>query len=263
MHVGTWSRVCWGAGHVRSVIAITAQKVTSDPIAPPSPPQRGGRVALRCAPAIRAWVAGDFPAAAAARQKGKPGRKLGPTAPGPWDATPPSAPEMPLLRFIRDTTPKITSCDMELCPQRGDTRSPGPYVRRVHILERQLREIRERMADQFLDTETDDQIPKIASLCNEAGLSITEARNIWRYEVTPAVWPNVWSITGEWAGWDAAWLAARIAEKRGLWPNRPGVLSWAVYRFRVHLLDRQWKAIERCMRGGAQRSGRSTPTSCR
>lgn len=105
----------------------------------------------------------------------------------------------------------------------------------------------EALAEHFLDTETRHRIPKHALLCVEAGLTVARARDVWRYEVTPAVWPNGWSSAGEWMYWDTQWLVARIKAKRGQWPNRPGLVASMVYRLRVHLGNRHWTALERCM----------------
>jgi hypothetical protein len=76
------------------------------------------------------------------------------------------------------------------------------------------------MADHFLDTETRHDIPLTAMRCVEAGLSVAEARDVWRYEVSPAVWPNGWSVAGEWDFWEREWLLGTIQEVRTQWTNR-------------------------------------------
>lgn len=108
-------------------------------------------------------------------------------------------------------------------------------------------EIWSALAEHFLDTETSQDIPTSALLLCQARLSIEEAGRVWRYEVTPAVWFNLWDIAGEWAGWDAGWLSDRVKSKRGRWPNTPGPLAYLVYRLRVHCADQVWREIERCM----------------
>lgn len=116
------------------------------------------------------------------------------------------------------------------------------------------------LAEQFLDTETRTWIPNAALACLEAGCDLREARHIWRYEVTPAVWS--WDLVGEWAGWDDNWLIGEIERLRGRWPNRPGMLPYLVYRLRVHVLHGSWLAIERCLRAllavpAPERAGRA------
>ena len=103
------------------------------------------------------------------------------------------------------------------------------------------------MADHFLDTETRQDIPLTAMHCIAADLSIAEARDVWRYEVSPAVGLNLWSVAGEWIGWDRDWLIGRIDLLRKRWSNRPGTLRWLRYRIRVHLNHAVWRSIERCM----------------
>ena len=102
------------------------------------------------------------------------------------------------------------------------------------------------MADQFLDTETRTWIPRAALTIVEAGYSRQEARRIWRWEVSPAVFLNVWSVAGEWAGWDEGWLFERCERLRGGRPSL-GWLSYLGYRLGVHCVHSSWVAIERCM----------------
>jgi hypothetical protein len=108
-------------------------------------------------------------------------------------------------------------------------------------------EVWEAMAEQFLDTERRHEIPLVALSCLEAGLSVAEARNVWRYEVSPAVWGNAWNPVGEWAGWDRDWLVETIQRERKRWLNRPGLIGWLIYRLRVHFMHSIWRAIELCM----------------
>jgi hypothetical protein len=115
------------------------------------------------------------------------------------------------------------------------------------LTQAQRHEIWEAMADHFLDTDTTEWIPRTARLCVEAGLTTAEAGDIWRFEVTPAVWPNVWSVAGEWACWSTEWLFATIERERDSWLNRPGWLGELVYRLRVHYVHEDWLAIERAM----------------
>ena len=109
-------------------------------------------------------------------------------------------------------------------------------------------DIWEALADHFLDSETRYQVPATALRCVNANLAVDDAERIWRYEVTPAVWPNLWDVAGEWGMWDREWLVARIEAKRGRWPNRPGAFAYLVYRQRVHFAHRGWCAIAACMR---------------
>jgi hypothetical protein len=104
-------------------------------------------------------------------------------------------------------------------------------------------------SDQFLDGEERDSIPHAALACVEAGCSVTEARDIWRHEVTPAVGFNLHSVAGEWGGWNRDWLLARVAARRSRGQNRlPGPVRYVAYRLRAGVAHSSWTAIERCMR---------------
>src|SRR5262245_32653384 len=108
------------------------------------------------------------------------------------------------------------------------------------------------MAEHFLDTETRHDIPLTAMRCLEAGLSPDQAREVWCFEVSPAVAFNAWDVAGEWAAWDRQWLVQRIGELRKIWSNQPGPIQWCLYRARVHFLHGVWVAIERCMEAIAE-----------
>jgi hypothetical protein len=108
---------------------------------------------------------------------------------------------------------------------------------------RSLEDVWEAFADQFLDTETRTEIPRIALTCLEAGLDREGAFNVWAYDVTPALWPNLWDVAGEWCGWDHDWLLERIASKR----VRPSWWAHFVYRSRIHLAHANWVAIAECI----------------
>jgi len=103
------------------------------------------------------------------------------------------------------------------------------------------------MAEHFLDTETRHDIPMTALCCIEAGLGIAEARDVWRYEVSPAVGFNLSDVAGEWAGWDRDWLVERIERLRKRWDNAPWTARAMRYHVRAHALDGVWRAIERHM----------------
>lgn len=106
----------------------------------------------------------------------------------------------------------------------------------------------EAMAEQFLDTERRHEIPALALMLVNAGLLVRDAARMWQYEVTPAVWQNLWSVAGEWAIWNTDWLVVCIERKRVRWANQPGPIGYLIYRFRVGGLHRIWRAIAGCMR---------------
>jgi hypothetical protein len=101
------------------------------------------------------------------------------------------------------------------------------------------------MAHHFLDTETRHDLPLTALCCVEAGLSAAQAREVWRFEVAPAVGANLYSMVGEWAYWDRDWLVERILRLRGSWWNRPG--PGRKFHFPLFLSRGDCLAVERCI----------------
>ena len=101
------------------------------------------------------------------------------------------------------------------------------------------------MADHFLDTESRQDLPLTALCCVQAGLSPAQAREIWQHEVSPAVGFNLFSVVGEWAGWDRDWLIERIARARSSGWRRAG--AWGRLRWPMPMTGGQWQAIERCI----------------
>ena len=104
----------------------------------------------------------------------------------------------------------------------------------------------EALAEHFLDSETRHDIPGTALVCLNAGLTAAQAFDVWRWEITPVVGGNLWSVAGEWGCWDRAWLVERIEAVRAR-ARRPGPLAHLLYRCQVHFNHRIWTAIERCM----------------
>lgn len=102
-------------------------------------------------------------------------------------------------------------------------------------------------AEHFLDTETRHAIPDAAYTALAHGLTPATALDVWCFEVTPVLYHNLWSVAGDWAGWDREWLTASILAKRGRWPNRPGPLGRAVYKLRIDGSHGTWLAIAHCM----------------
>lgn len=105
----------------------------------------------------------------------------------------------------------------------------------------------EAMAEHFLDTETRPQIPRTALCCVAHGLTIPAARDVWRFEVTPALWHNLWNPAGVWDGWSPRWLVERITAKRRSWLRRLRWLDAVCYRVSASDQDSYWRAMERVM----------------
>ena len=103
------------------------------------------------------------------------------------------------------------------------------------------------LSNLFLDTEVRDWVIAIADTCVESGLTDSEIRNIWKYQVTPAVYFNLLTI-GEWDFFDKEWLKERVEEVQKSRLNRPGVIGGLVYFLRSPLVSSLFKCVERAVK---------------
>jgi len=73
----------------------------------------------------------------------------------------------------------------------------------------------------WLDTKLEETgLRSIARIAAASGYSVSELRDIYLYEVAPVVSSNLWTVAGEWAGFDEEWLhkeARKRAEHRSIW----------------------------------------------
>lgn len=105
----------------------------------------------------------------------------------------------------------------------------------------------EQMSQHWLDTESRHRLPQTAYLCLESGYGRQEVRDIWRYEVTPAVWRNLYIIGGNWLGWDRDGLADMILRRQVRPAFRGSWLARVVYRCRAYLAHADWLVLENLM----------------
>ena len=77
----------------------------------------------------------------------------------------------------------------------------------------------------WLDTDVDEiYLPTSAAQCAKTAYSIAELEQIFWHEVYPVMWPNLWSVAGEWTPLDLDVLSAEILKRhkfgRTLWFKR-------------------------------------------
>lgn len=67
------------------------------------------------------------------------------------------------------------------------------------------------LSDFYLDTEFDDDyVQRIATTCLDTGLNFAQISELLTKHVAPATAGNMFSIAGEWAGFDEDWLKERV-----------------------------------------------------
>jgi hypothetical protein len=98
----------------------------------------------------------------------------------------------------------------------------------------------------WLDTElSQEDLLRIADVMRQSGYRIGELREIYLFEVAPVVYPNMFSVAGEWAGFDTGWLFAKsIKRARKRSPVlqalvRLGIGKWLM----TWATERHWKRL--------------------
>lgn len=99
----------------------------------------------------------------------------------------------------------------------------------------------------WMDTDPAPLLPAIARVCAASKYSIAELEAIYWNEVRPAVAANLWIPTApEWAGFDLAWLTARILRTHRYgkplpwrWLQPEANASWELLRPAIEALRRE------------------------
>ena len=97
------------------------------------------------------------------------------------------------------------------------------------------------LSDLFLDTDTNLLIDSVARNLASTPYDIKEIENILKSEIYPCCKYNLWSIAGEWEGFDEEWLVTQASQKRNS-------ISLAWNRFFANIgimVSPEWKKIRR------------------
>ena len=102
------------------------------------------------------------------------------------------------------------------------------------------------MAALWLDTELEEtELRYIAAALRESGLPRATLERIYRVELAPVLGPNLLSVAGEWAGFDDAWLRARILDNLRRRPRRTAFWAWfpPTRRLWTYATDAPWRRV--------------------
>jgi hypothetical protein len=104
------------------------------------------------------------------------------------------------------------------------------------------------LSDLWLDTElTEDDLRRIAEVMRKSGYKIEELREIYLFDVAPVVFLNLFSIAGEWAGFDEEWLVQEVTKQaRRRSPVLRTLVKLRIGRwFMTYATERHWvKLVE-------------------
>jgi hypothetical protein len=101
------------------------------------------------------------------------------------------------------------------------------------------------LADLFLDTEDDLFITNVHNIADRNGFTVSEVDAILRWEVRPALYHNLLSVAGEWAGWEEDWLRNHMMRSIR---SRHWLCSWPFISLcRNWFMPKEWPAIQAAM----------------
>jgi hypothetical protein len=94
------------------------------------------------------------------------------------------------------------------------------------------------LSDLYLDTDVTLSHDHIVRMLAASAYSLDELHEMLMYDVHPALYPNLLSMAGEWAGFDEAWLVERILAVRAQPRWRRRFTQWFVRDIGV-----QWRML--------------------
>ena len=94
------------------------------------------------------------------------------------------------------------------------------------------------LSELYLDTDVALSHPYIVRTLAASPYSLDELHEMLMYDVHPALYPNLMSVAGEWAGFDETWLLERIAtiRRQSRWRRR--ITHWF-----ARDIGAQWRAL--------------------
>ena len=107
------------------------------------------------------------------------------------------------------------------------------------------------LSELWLDTELErPDLERIARVMSDSGLSDAELREAYLLEVAPVVYLNLWSVAGEWAGFDEEWLCSAILRNRRERPRRIRWKAWfwPTRRAMTYATEGHWTELLRLVR---------------
>lgn len=103
------------------------------------------------------------------------------------------------------------------------------------------------LSELYLDTDVTLSHAYIVRTLAASPYSLDEVHGMLMYDVHPALYWNLMSVAGEWAGFDEAWLVERIAMVRRQPRWRRRITHWF-----ARDIGTQWRTLEPMIRAARQ-----------
>ena len=107
------------------------------------------------------------------------------------------------------------------------------------------------LSDLYLDTDVALSHDCIARTLAVSPYSLDDLHEMLMYDVHPALYPNLLSVAGEWAGFDEAWLVQRIETIRRQPRWRRRISHWF-----VRDIGTQWRTLAPMIRAARDSAAR-------
>lgn len=107
------------------------------------------------------------------------------------------------------------------------------------------------LSDLYLDTDVALSHDSIARTLAASPYSLDDLHEMLMYDVHPALYPNLMSVAGEWAGFDEAWLVDRIATIRRQPRWRRRISHWF-----IRDIGTQWRTLAPMIRAARDSAAR-------
>lgn len=102
------------------------------------------------------------------------------------------------------------------------------------------------LSEFYLDTELQESdLKEIASKIRESPYSLEDVKTINKYEVFPVLQPNLFSVTGEWTGFNEEWLTKNITAslaKRNTFKKLRIECSYVMFKW---MCNDYWQKLEK------------------
>lgn len=120
--------------------------------------------------------------------------------------------------------------------------TPPEFERRLPVWE--------ALSDLFLDTELQPgDYRHIAEVLLSSEYGTAELKMIFQEEVAPAFGSNMFSLAGEWAGWDTE-IVRELMTKQIYGRAKPQVVRWLMRKLLSGHITEEWRKLELLLSGG-------------
>jgi hypothetical protein len=109
------------------------------------------------------------------------------------------------------------------------------------------------LSELFLDTEhTPLKLHFLSRSLRGLGIPTATLQHMLRHDLFPILYPNLLSITGEWAGFDEDWLLQKVQDRRsGVGGWMKSIVDGVAWYLIGHIVQSLWDKVKEGLDDGA------------